>query len=57
MKEAVTAGVLGHVAGPAIADASKGLGGLMGAAKTGAGAASLANTAAATGQGQQEQEL
>ena len=51
MKEAVTAGVLGHVAGPAIADASKGLGGLMGAAKTGTAAASLANTAATTGAG------
>ena len=49
MKDALTAGALGYAAGPAIADASKGLGGLMGAAKTGTAAASLANTAAATG--------
>lgn len=49
VKDALTAGALGYAAGPMIADASKGIGGLMGAAKTGTAAASLANTAAATG--------
>ncbi len=48
VKDALTAGALGYAAGPMIADASKGLGGLMGAAKTGTAAASLANTAAGT---------
>ena len=49
VKDALTAGALGYAAGPMIADASKGIGGLMGAAKTGTAAASLANTAAGTG--------
>tara|TARA_R110000765_G_scaffold70770_3_gene137296 strand:+ start:1118 stop:1846 length:729 start_codon:yes stop_codon:yes gene_type:complete len=49
VKDALTAGALGYAAGPMIADASKGIGGLMGAAKTGSAAASLANTATGTG--------